>query len=318
MTELHAPEQSTLRVQGLPTAENRWQVQCLNCDAPISGAFCSNCGQRAVPPSPTMRELAGDAFAELSGWDGKLAESFRSLLQRPGELTRQWIDGKRVSFITPLRMYLLASLLYFGVVAVAPTNLRVGTANGPQVSLIKTEQTTAPGRMAERTETALTRQQALTGAERDSALADIAKAPAFLRPMMRKAVDDPTAFATAVRRAMPNVFLALVPIFALVTALFYRRRHYPVHLYFAVHLFTFLFIARTIGNLALFTRSIVFAGVVQSMVLIWIAAYGVIAFRRVYGGSIPMTILKGIGICFLYALIAAPIIAGVAFLVVST
>ena len=311
------PEESTLRVQGLPTAENRWRVQCLNCDAPISGAFCANCGQRAVPPSPTIRELAGDAFAELSGWDGKLAESFRSLMRRPGELTRQWIDGKRVSFITPLRMYLLASLLYFGVIAIAP-NIRGSGGSGPQLSLIKTDESSAPGRVAERTETALTRQSPLTGAERDSALADIAKAPAFMRPMMRKAVEDPTAFGTAVRRAMPNVFLALVPIFALVTALFYRRRNYPVHLYFAIHLFTFLFIARTIGNLALFTRSIPIVAVVQGLVLIWIAAYGVIAFRRVYGGSVPITILKGIGICFVYALIAAPVIAAVAFLVVST
>src|ERR1043165_1488243 len=123
MTDLRAPENSTLRVQGLPTAENRWQVQCLNCDAPLSGPFCSNCGQRAAPPHPTMREIAGDTFAELSGWDGKLADTFRTLLLKPGELTREWIEGKRVSFILPLRLYLTASLLYFIVTAGAP-NIR--------------------------------------------------------------------------------------------------------------------------------------------------------------------------------------------------
>lgn len=319
---LAIPDQSTryaqgdtARVQGLPTAENRWRVQCLNCDAPLSGAFCSSCGQRAVPPHPTMRELAGDALSELSGWDGKFAESFQILLRKPGELTRQWIEGRRISFISPLRMYLVASLVYFGVVAVAP-NLR-GASAGPRVSLIKADPSSAPGRVEREMTTALTGQQPLTGAERDSALADIERAPAMMRPMMRRAVDDPTAFSTAIRRAMPNVFLALVPMFGLLVSLFYRGRHYPEHLYFAIHLFAFVFIARTIGNLALFTRSIPVAAGVQLLVLAWIAAYGVIAFRRVYGGSVPMTILKGIGICVLYALIASPGIAAVAFMAVS-
>jgi hypothetical protein len=318
MTNIRAPEETTLKVHGLPSPATRWSVQCLNCEAALTGPFCSHCGQRAVPPNPTVREIAGDAVAELIGWDGKIADSFRTLIRRPGELTRQWIDGRRISFISPLRLYLLASLVYFGIAAVTP-NVRSG-GDGPQLSLITTpDASTAPGRMAERTSTALTgRQNPLTQAERDSALADIAKAPAIMRPMMRRAIDDPTAFASAIRRAMPNVFLALVPVFGLILALFYRRRNYPEHFYFAIHLFTFVFIARTLGNLALFTRSVAFAAVIQVLVMAWIVAYGVIALRRIYGGSIPMTLVKGIGISLLYAIIATPVIAAVAFLVVST
>src|SRR5690349_13398012 len=125
MTNLRTPEETTLKVHGLPSPASRWSVQCLNCEAPLHGQFCSECGQRAAPPNPTVREIAGDAFAELSGWDGKFAETFRLLLSKPGELTRQWIEGKRVSFITPLRLYLLASLVYFVVLAAAP-NIRTG------------------------------------------------------------------------------------------------------------------------------------------------------------------------------------------------
>ena len=46
-----------------------WASRCLNCRALLTGRFCANCGQRAVPPHPTARELAGDAIAELSGWE---------------------------------------------------------------------------------------------------------------------------------------------------------------------------------------------------------------------------------------------------------
>ena len=77
-------------------------MDCLNCGAALRSAFCAECGQRAVPAHPTMSELAGDAFAELSGWDGKFISTFRTLLTKPGELTRQFVEGKRVRFIAPV------------------------------------------------------------------------------------------------------------------------------------------------------------------------------------------------------------------------
>jgi hypothetical protein len=317
MTNLRAPEDSTLRVQGLPTAENRWQVQCLNCDAPLYGAFCSNCGQRAAPPHPTVREIAGDAFSELSGWDGKLADTFRTLLKRPGELTRQWIDGKRVSFILPLRLYLTSSLLYFIVTAGAPNLRPDGRLDTGAFNVSLTDRNGAPSQVSREMNKAIASKRALTGPERDSALAEIAQAPKILQPMMRRAIDDPAAFGTEIRRAMPNVFLALVPVLAVILSLFFRRRNYPEHLYFAIHLASFIFIARMFGNLALYTRSIWVAGIAQAAMLIWIVVYGVKALRRVYGGSLAMTILKGAGVCLLYAIVATPIIAGVAFLIVS-
>ena len=49
-----------------------WASSCQNCGTPLTGRFCSSCGQRAIPPRPTIRELAGDAWNELVGWDGKL------------------------------------------------------------------------------------------------------------------------------------------------------------------------------------------------------------------------------------------------------
>src|SRR3954463_7986297 len=83
-----------------------WKVKCLNCGAALAGPFCAECGQRAVPPHPTVGELAGDALSEFAGWDGKFVETFRVLLRPPGELTRRWLDGQRVAFIAPLRLYL--------------------------------------------------------------------------------------------------------------------------------------------------------------------------------------------------------------------
>ena len=84
-------------------------------------------------------------------WDERL------LKEQAEKLTRQWIEGRRIAFISPLRMYLMASLVYFGVAAIVPS-LRSGNSGGPQVALITTTdgKSSAPDRVAERTTTALT------------------------------------------------------------------------------------------------------------------------------------------------------------------
>jgi hypothetical protein len=319
MTDVRAPEETTLKVRGLPSPASRWSVQCLNCQAPLHGQFCSECGQRAVPPHPTLRELAGDTFAELVGWDGKFAETIRTLIRKPGELTRQWIEGRRVAFISPWRLYLTSSLVYFVVSAAAP-NIRPARDGGVDLGGVAfgvTKGTHAAQRVQTEIGESISGNKPLTGPARDSALADIAEAPRILRPMLLKAVDDPANFKNAVQHAMPNVFLGLVPVLGLILTLFYRRRHYPEHLYFAIHLAAFVFLARTLGNLALFAHSVPLAAITQVVIVGWIACYGVIALRRVYGGSVPATVLKGAGIAASYAVVAAPVIALVAFIVAS-
>jgi hypothetical protein len=92
-------------------------TRCENCGAVLGGPFCAQCGQRAIPPHPTVRELAGDAWNELVGWDGKFLRTVRLLVLRPGELTRSAIEGRRARFITPVRLYLICSVLYFVVSA---------------------------------------------------------------------------------------------------------------------------------------------------------------------------------------------------------
>ncbi|MGH8562463.1 MAG: DUF3667 domain-containing protein [Nevskiales bacterium] len=92
---------------------------CLNCGGELRGPFCAECGQRAVPPDPTVRELAGDAWNEFTGYDGRVMETLRGLL-RPGFLTREYIAGRRAHYLPPVRVYLIVSVVYFLIAASAP------------------------------------------------------------------------------------------------------------------------------------------------------------------------------------------------------
>jgi len=93
---------------------------CLNCGAPRLGPWCAQCGQRAAATRPTLHELLHDAVHELAHLDGKIIRSAGLLLFKPGELTREFLDGKRVRAVSPIRMYLLCSLLFFATMSIVP------------------------------------------------------------------------------------------------------------------------------------------------------------------------------------------------------
>src|SRR5688500_17036010 len=114
-------------LEALTTAEApsaaSWDIVCLNCHEPLRGPFCALCGQRALPPHPTLRQLAGDAWGELAGWDGRLARTVRTLIRHPGQLTRALLDGQRARYVSPVRLYLTCSLVYFVLAAAVPQRL---------------------------------------------------------------------------------------------------------------------------------------------------------------------------------------------------
>ena len=97
-------------------------TDCLNCGAALHGSFCSACGQRSVPPDPTVAEVAGDAWQELSGYDGRIAATIRGLL-RPGYLTREYVAGHRARYLSPVRLYLIVSVIYFVAASSTPPSM---------------------------------------------------------------------------------------------------------------------------------------------------------------------------------------------------
>jgi hypothetical protein len=104
---------------------------CANCGTPLEGAYCSHCGQRAAHLRPTLHELLHEASHELLHFDGKILRTLGLLLFRPGQLTQEFLEGKRARSITPIRIYLLASVLFFGLVALSPPrNLKIAVSKG--------------------------------------------------------------------------------------------------------------------------------------------------------------------------------------------
>ena len=92
-------------------------VNCKNCHKPLPGQadFCPACGQSVKVITRPWREVFGELISELIDFDGRMMISLRSLLIRPGFLSFEYINGRRLSYTSPIRMYLVISLVFFFV-----------------------------------------------------------------------------------------------------------------------------------------------------------------------------------------------------------
>jgi hypothetical protein len=250
-----------------------------------------------------VRELVVDAFWELSGWDGRFAATVRTLVRKPGRLTIEFLEGRRARYISPLRLYLMASLVYFVLAVAAPT---VRTQDGKPVYLgLRVASTSSepsrPQRVAYADKQSLDKGEELTPEERAAALESMSHAPRLIQPMLRRAIQDPAGFRRSLLEAMPRMLFALLPVFAGIIALFWRGRKYAEHLYFAIHLNAFVFLALAAVEAMKFTRAATPVILVSLISLAAVPIYATLAFRRVYGGGLLATLGKEVGVGVLYA-----------------
>jgi hypothetical protein len=86
--------------------------RCKNCKSVLYGKFCSSCGQRENQKI-SFREISKDFFDDIFDYDARLFNSIKYLLFKPGFLTLQYWEGKRVKYLQPFKVYLMTSLLYY-------------------------------------------------------------------------------------------------------------------------------------------------------------------------------------------------------------
>src|SRR5436309_14257826 len=88
-------------------------TRCENCGAPLTGHYCAQCGQAAVDYRRSFRHVIADVLESFLNWDSKFFATIALLIFKPWRLTNEFLAGKRVRYVNPLRLYLLASILFF-------------------------------------------------------------------------------------------------------------------------------------------------------------------------------------------------------------
>ena len=86
---------------------------CTNCDSELKGPFCEQCGQPSRSRRAPFWRMVAEASEDVITFDSKFYKSVFQLLIQPGQLSQQFISGKRVAILPPIRMYLVISLAFF-------------------------------------------------------------------------------------------------------------------------------------------------------------------------------------------------------------
>jgi len=88
-------------------------THCENCGAELIGPHCAQCGQAAIDYRRSFRHVIVDVLDSFLNWDSKFFATIALLIVKPWKLTNDFLAGKRVRYLHPLRLYLLASILFF-------------------------------------------------------------------------------------------------------------------------------------------------------------------------------------------------------------
>jgi hypothetical protein len=108
------------------------EPNCLNCGAELHGGYCHVCGQKAVSLHLGVHDFAHEATHEFLHLDGKILSTVKLLVLKPGQLTKEFVEGRRARYISPLRVYLTFSLLFFFLASVTPRGagvIRIGAGS---------------------------------------------------------------------------------------------------------------------------------------------------------------------------------------------
>jgi hypothetical protein len=254
---------------------------CLNCETPLAGPYCSQCGQRDRRPHPSLREVVHEAWEEFVNVDGRLLTTLRVLLTRPGTLTLDLVSGRRARYVGPLRLYLLCSVAYFVGSAVLPDRVRDARL---------------------RARAAAARPEAPLPASCTGRTTDASRVVRALRQLDCKSDRNPVAFETARRTNVPRLMFVLVPLFAAISAVAFRGRTYPEHLYFALHLHAIAFLALLVTEAAARLPWQPVRSSIRFAMLLAVAGYTAVAVRRVHEGRWGVLLVRTFGVAVAYLL----------------
>jgi len=252
---------------------------CLNCGARLRGQYCGTCGQRSRSRLISLWELISDAFGDLLEIDSRLWQTLVPLLNRPGRLTHDYLQGRRARYMPPFRMYLVLSLLFF-VVAFFDPREELGLLFDPQPESASEEAANEAEEKTQEVLDQLTEEGAVVGdglpedfhvdedgfnlsfgddettvdSDCNIDASDMEDMPDWLarrltpervkRVCERTRLDDGRALIDNLLDNIPAALIVLLPLMAFVLKALYplSKRYYVEHLLFFVHFHAFFFL----------------------------------------------------------------------------
>lgn len=88
---------------------------CPNCNTSLAGEYCHQCGQKKIYSNEfSLRVFFARLINDLTDLESsKLIRTFWAMVSKPGLLASEYLHGRRGNFVSPVKLYLTFSALYF-------------------------------------------------------------------------------------------------------------------------------------------------------------------------------------------------------------
>ncbi len=314
---------------------------CKNCNTLFKGNYCPQCGQSTKEVDRPFSLIFYDFLGNLFAFDTRFLKTFVHLMIRPGFLTREFFEGRRIRYATPFRFYIFVSFILFLLLQIHTNRQLNGFLNhsftdvrdlkgGGSEAIVLADSIEAALQDAPEGQAIQQLMEDETGTNQILPLNpdSIRKAPdirsafhllaAELEKQWRTETDparkirllgfirllrSPEQVVARCLKYMSWAFFLLLPVFALILWLFYFRnnQYYIRHLIFSIHIHSFVFVILILITLL----DLLFKGPpgwISAIFLLSVPLYILLALKNFYGQGTGKVILKFFGIGLVYSI----------------
>ena len=244
------------------------ELNCVTCNAALSGAYCRDCGEQAQRDPPTLARFAAELIGELLDADGRVVKTLKLLVLRPGRLTAEYFSGRRKPYLGPAAVFVLMNVMFFFVQPLANVNTFHATLNSQTNWYLYSDW--AEEMVVDKLE--------VTGRDREAYARDFDEA--------------------SERYARTLIFLQ-IPLLAIGIMLLNirKRRYFIEHIIFATHFFAVLLLLSVVASIGIYFYWRLDFGNAFNLELpfmAFIVGYLLLALREVYGDSWIKASLKAL------------------------
>ncbi|MDO9335418.1 MAG: DUF3667 domain-containing protein [Caulobacter sp.] len=295
----------------LDTANERL---CDDCGAPLVGRFCHACGEDSQPRRRALKDLLSDGLDNVFSFTEHVLPTLRDMALDPGRILRGLRDGNRKRYLSPFKLYLSTTLVFFLFLGISGVTIlqieTVRTREPVSVTLDKEGVAEMKGfyimnRYLEREERVPRDPEIVAALKQGSLnLADDGS-KAFIA-FLHLAIEQPEKINDDIATWAPRVLWLLMPLYALLVWPFYRRGTYLAdHFILSLWAHSSLYLLMVLGALWNFTG----LGYGFALVMLVYQVYLTVGLKGYYGRSWWGAITKGGIISLTYALVWAGMFA---------
>jgi hypothetical protein len=109
-------------------------AHCRNCGSPLYGEHCYACGQPTKGLVRHFSSILGDVADTIFNIDGRILRTLPALLLKPGFLTLEYIEGHRVRYVSPVRLFVFLCIGTFFAAKLATPSFEIGRDDAVRVA----------------------------------------------------------------------------------------------------------------------------------------------------------------------------------------